>query len=353
MEIYSVIGIMSGTSLDGLDLAYCTFYKDEKWNYKIVGATTFKYTTEMYNDLKNASNLSAFQFIKLHRDYGFFIGDCVNQYLKDNRFQSPDLISSHGHTIFHKPDEKINFQIGDANAIAARTGVTTISDFRSLNIAIGGQGAPLVPIGDDLLFDNFDYCLNLGGFANISYSENEQRKAYDICSFNFIANYYANQAGFEFDNEGEIGRSGKINFDLLNELNDIEFYKIKPPKSLGVEWLNEFFFPIINKYNISLNDKLRTFYEHTAIQISKINESENQKSIFVTGGGAYNKYFIELLKQKSNFEIIIPDNQIVEYKEALIFAFLGVLRFRNEINCLASATGSEFDNCTGIIVHIK
>jgi len=352
MNIYNVIGLMSGTSLDGLDIAYCSFTENGKWNFKIVGATTYKYSDFMYLSLKNAANLSAFEFVKLHKEYGSFMGKCINKFLLENKLPKPDLIASHGHTVFHLPAQKINFQIGDANAIAAETRITTISDFRSLNIAFGGQGAPLVPLGDELLFNNFDFCLNLGGFANVSYSENNRRIAFDICSFNLIANLFAKEFGMEYDKDGEIGRGGNIDLQLLNELNNIEYYGFKPPKSLGIEWLQQFFLPILNKYKISTKDKLRTFYEHSAIQIAKISKDANvAKTILVTGGGAYNSFFIEILKQKSNFEIIIPDHQIIEYKEALIFALLGVLRYRNENNCLASATGSESDNCSGSIVY--
>ncbi len=352
MTIYSVIGVMSGTSLDGLDLAYCTFYRDETWNFKIVGATTYPYSPDMLSSLKNAGRLSAYNFIKLHKEYGAFIGNCVNKYLKEMRFPTPDLIASHGHTIFHEPEAKMNFQLGDGNVIAAVTNITTVCDFRSLNIACNGQGAPLVPFGDELLFNEFDYCLNLGGFANISFSHRGGRAAYDICAFNVIANHYANMFSQSYDKDGEIGRSGKINIQLLNEINNLEYFYRPTPKSLGIEWVKEVLFLILDKYNIPLNDKLRTYYQHAAIKIAEVNPDHKRKSIFITGGGAYNKFFIEILAQNKNLELIIPDSTIIEYKEALIFGLLGVLRTKNFVNARAITTGARCDNSLGTVILI-
>jgi len=353
MNIYSVIGIMSGSSCDGLDLAYCSFYKTKNWNYKIIHVQTYQYSNEMIEGLKNAHNLNSIDFLTFHKSYGKYIAQKINNFLIENRLPSPDLISSHGHTIFHQPEKNFNFQVGDGNIIAAETGITTIFDFRTLDIALGGQGAPLVPFGDKLLFGQFDYCLNLGGFANISYNENEKRIAYDICCVNIISNFLVQKLNFDYDKDGELGRKGIINENLLSELNNIDFYSQKPPKSLGREWFTKIFLPITQKYDISTEDKLRTIYEHIAIQISNILPKKQKTSVFVTGGGAYNKFLIELLKQKTPHEIIIPSSEFVEYKEALIFGFLGVLRFINEINCLASVTGAKSDSSCGSIVLVK
>lgn len=353
MELYSVIGIMSGTSCDGLDIAYCTFYKTKRWNYKIIQVKTQSYSKELVNELQNAQNLNAKDFLKFHKEYGRFIGKTINKFLEEFRLPAPDLISSHGHTVFHEPDLQFNFQIGDGNIIAAETGITTICDFRTLDIANGGQGAPLVPIGDKLLFRDFTYCLNLGGFANISFSENNKTIAFDICCCNLISNYLAKIKGAEFDKDGKTGRKGKINEILLVELNNLAFFSKKPPKSLGREWFTSEFLPIVEKYNISLEDKFRTVYEHIALQIAKITNVKQKSSVFITGGGAYNKFLIELIKQKTQNEIIIPSAEFVEYKEAIIFGFLGILRLRKEINCIASVTGAKSDSSTGTIIYIK
>jgi anhydro-N-acetylmuramic acid kinase len=344
---------MSGTSCDGLDLAYCSFYKTIKWNYKIIQVKTYAYTKEWVTRLHDAGNFNARDFLLFHKEYGRFIGQNINNFLGEYRLPSPDLISSHGHTIFHQPEIKFNFQLGEGNIIAGETGITTISDFRTLDIANGGQGAPLVPIGDKYLFGNFNFCLNLGGFANITYSINQQPKAFDICSCNLIANYLSQKKGSDFDEKGELGRNGKINNDLLKELNSIEYFSKEPPKSLGREWFSSVFLPIVEKYNIQLEDKLRTVYEHIAYQITKIIKTKQKSSVFVTGGGAYNDFLIELIKQKTENEIIVPSSEFIEYKEAIIFGFLGILRFRNEINCLASVTGAKTDSSTGNIVYVK
>lgn len=353
MNIYSVIGVMSGTSCDGLDLAYCSFYKTNKWNYKIVIVKTYSYTEEWKKKFDEAKTLNIIEFLKLHKEYGYYIGQIINSFLREYRLPKPDLISSHGHTIFHQPEIKFNFQLGDSNIIAAETQITTVSDFRTLDIVSGGQGAPLVPIGDMFLFSKFDFCLNLGGFANMSYDLKETPKAYDICACNLITNYLSQKKGFDFDKSGEIGKKGNINQNLLDELNNLEYFNQLPPKSLGKEWLVEKVIPIIEKEKISVEDKLRTVYEHIAIQIDKSTLSSEKKSIFVTGGGAYNKFLIKLIKQKTNNEIIIPSYEFVEFKEAIIFGLLGVLRYRKEINCLASVTGSERDNSVGTVVFVK
>lgn len=353
MNIYSVIGVMSGTSCDGLDLAYCTFYKTKKWNYKIINVQTYKYSKELVEKLRNANKLSSHDFLVFHKEFGSFIAQNINNFLSENRLPSPDLISSHGHTIFHQPELKFNFQLGDGNIIAAETGITTIFDFRTLDIALGGQGAPLVPFGDEMLFPRYGFCLNMGGFANVSYSISEKRIAYDVCSVNLILNYLAQKLNLDYDKNGETGKTGIINTDLLDELNNIDFYRLAPPKSLGYEWFLKEFLPIIEKYNLNIVDKLRTVYEHIAIQISSIFEIIPNASVFVTGGGAYNNFLIDLIKTKTKNEIVIPSPEYIEYKEALIFGFLGVLRYRNEINTLSSVTGSKNDSSSGSIVFIN
>jgi len=358
MEKIWVLGIMSGTSLDGLDLALCNFeFKKNKWKFEIEDAQTVAYDLEWKLKLENAPNFSGYQLIHLHRSYAEFIGFQVNNFLKKCK-SKPSIISSHGHTVFHEPHNKINFQIGDGARIAALTGITTVSDFRSLDISMGGQGAPLVPIGDHLLFNEFEYCINLGGFANISHlNEHNIRVAYDICPVNIILNFFASQTGVAFDMNGELGRKGRIENSLLNNLNEISYYKLRPPKSLGKEWIDSVFMPILNQNEMSINDKLRTIYEHIALQIAgSLNEGINEvgsSKALITGGGAFNGFLIELIKNKTNMEIFLPEKKIIEYKEALIFGFLGLLRIQNQINCLKSVTGAQFDNCGGQIFYIQ
>jgi anhydro-N-acetylmuramic acid kinase len=350
MEKYNVIGIMSGTSLDGLDIAFCTFiHENNSWQYTINKAETINYTKKIQNKLTSCLKYETLDFLHFNNYYGIYIGRKINQFAKKHNL-SIDFIASHGHTIFHTPEKKLTFQLGNGAYIAAETGITTISDFRTFDVALNGQGAPLVPIGDEFLFNDYSNCLNLGGFSNVSFQKRNKRIAFDICPVNIAINHYTQQMKREFDKDGNIAKGGKINTELLGELNNIDFYTKKPPKSLSKEWLDEIFIPIVEKYSIPIKDKLRTIYEHIAIQLAKI---LIQKNTLVTGGGAFNSFLIELIIQKSKSKIIIPDKKTIDFKEALIFAFLGVLRYRNEINCLQSVTGAKTDNIGGIIHKIK
>ncbi|HAF27452.1 MAG TPA: anhydro-N-acetylmuramic acid kinase [Bacteroidales bacterium] len=348
MLSYTAIGIMSGTSLDGLDIVLCEFTYNKQWNFNILKSETFEYSKEWNKTLSNAPNLDGYNLFKLHKTYGQLIGEKANLFLQ-NINTKIDLIGSHGHTIFHQPEKKLTLQIGDGFEIASITGLTTISDFRSMDVALGGQGAPLVPIGDKLLFSDYDYCLNLGGFANISFEDNNERLAFDICPANIILNFLAGKSGQNYDKNGALGFLGKTNDELLERLNALAYYHKKHPKSLGKEWLDKIFIPIIESSKISVNDKLRTICEHIAQQISIAIKSADHSKTLITGGGAYNKLLIHLIKQKVKSELIIPDKNIIEFKEALIFAFLGVLRLENQINCLASVTGANKDTSAGII----
>lgn len=346
MKKYTVLGIMSGTSLDGIDLALCEFVFDNKWSFKILNTKEIDYSQEWRNKLATAMDLSGENLAKLDVVYGRFLGEKAKEFLQEIN-KTADFIASHGHTIFHQPEEKFTLQIGCGAALAAVSGISTINNFRALDVALGGQGAPLVPIGDMLLFSEFDYCINIGGFANISFEQNNERIAFDISPANIVANHITRKIGFEFDNEGNFGKKGKLNLALLNELNNFEYYNLSAPKSLGKEWLDKNFMPFLEKYDISIEDKLHTLYKHIAFQINKATENSEKKKILITGGGAKNSFLISLIKQETKHEVIIPTTEIIDFKEAIIFAFLGVLRMRNENNCLKSVTGAERDNCGG------
>lgn len=339
--------MMSGTSLDGLDIAAVDFfYSDEGWTFKIAEAETIGYTENWETRLRNSTELSGEDLIQLHTDYGRFLGEKINQFIKKPGFV-PEIIASHGHTVFHQPENHFTFQVGSGADITAETGITTIADFRTGDVALGGQGAPLVPVGDRLLFSEYESCLNLGGFANISFEKNNMRLAFDICPVNFVLNFLAQKEGLLYDKNGELGKKGSINEELLNQLNNISFYKQRPPKSLGKEWMDKHFFPIVKASNISVTNKLRTAYEHIALQIS--DASPGNGKMLVTGGGAFNTFLIDRIKKHSQSEVVIPEKIIVDYKEALIFAFLGLLRHLSEINCYASVTGAKRDSSSGVI----
>jgi len=343
-----VIGVMSGTSLDGLDIALCHFQYGLDWEYKIIQATTIPYPEYWIKKLRTAQSLSTSTLKELDKEYGEFIGNTVLEFIQSNN-HTVDLIASHGHTIFHQPEKQYTLQIGNGSTISSITKTTTVSDFRSLDVTLGGQGAPLVPIGDKLLFGNYNYYL--GGFSNISFEKNNQRIAFDICPVNIILNQLSQEEGFPFDKNGVLGKQGNINTKLLSELNDLDFYKKPYPKSLGKEWLDKNFVPILDKYTMSVKDKLRTTYEHIAHQISKVLKQKNA-GILISGGGALNTFLIDLIKEKADAEILIPSKEIIEYKEALIFALLGLLRFENKINCLCSVTGAKRDSSGGTIHRV-
>ena len=339
------VGVMSGTSLDGLDIAVCEFWFSKKWNFKILRAETFKYEKNILHYLQTAKDLSSSNLIDLNNIYGKYIGKKVKNFLQG---EIVDLIASHGHTIFHRPEKKITFQLGNGANIANETGITTISDFRTFDVALGGQGAPLVPIGDKLLFTDYKYCLNLGGFSNISEKNNKKIIAYDICPVNIVLNYYSQKLGKDFDFNGEFGKNGKANKKLIADLDNIDYYKQKSPKSLGREWVEDVFFPIIEKYDLSYIDKVASIYQHIANQISKNIKSSGK--LLITGGGAKNIFLIDLIKSRLyNIDIIIPNNKLIDFKEALIFAFLGVLRINNQINVLSKVTGAKRDSISGNI----
>ncbi len=344
---FRTIGMMSGTSLDGLDIAAVEFTKaDEKWQFELIDATTVSYSQDWEELLKNAPQLSGEQLTKLDFEYGKFLGEQAGVFIRKSSF-AVDFIASHGHTVFHRPESGYTLQIGSGAKIVAVTGLPVVADFRTADVALGGQGAPLVPIGDKLLFSDYDYCLNLGGFANISFEENNDRIAFDIGPANIVLNEMVREFGVKYDKDGELGRQGKIDFDLLKRLNDLEFYRQQEPKSLGREWIEEVFLPLLTKSNSSFLDKLRTVYEHIAVQITNVLNGNGR--MLVTGGGALNCFLMERIQELTTTEVCLPEKKIIEYKEAIIFSFLGLLRFLDINNCLASVTGASKDHSGGVI----
>lgn len=341
---------MSGSSMDGVDLAYCEFeHHSNKWSFKIECAETIPYPEVWIKRLLHLHEQPIHLYPRTDAYYGKYLGQLINNFIKKNNLQV-DFISSHGHTIFHQPENGFTAQIGSGAAIYAETNLPVVSDFRTVDIALGGQGAPLVPMGDKELFSEYDACLNMGGFANISISKNEIVKAFDICPCNIILNHIANLMNLPFDDEGKIASSGNIHEGLLNDLNTIEFYKKQGAKSLGREWVNEKFWPIVNKCGKIENENLlATFNEHISTQISeKMNNFEVQ-NVLITGGGAFNKNLIQKIAQKVSTKLEIPDQKIINFKESLIFAFLGILRINKLDNTMSSVTFSMRNNMGGSI----
>lgn len=349
-ESYKVIGVMSGTSLDGIDLACVQFnYKSGLWNFSINEAKTIPYPEFWFNQLQQSSHLSKEVLADLDKKYTAYLAETILQFIQDHTIENLDAVCSHGHTVLHEPNKGITYQIGNLPEIKEILNEKVICNFRVEDVQLGGQGAPLVPIGERLLFKKYDYCINLGGFSNISFENEGSRVAFDICAVNTVLNHYANKCGFDFDMDGKMASSGKINSNLLQSLNALEYYESKAPKSLGIEYVNQILLPLIDSYNLNILDVLATFCEHIAIQIQK-SLPNKKRMVLLSGGGTYNQFLIEKLKEKApHIDFYIPEIKIIEYKEALIFGFLGVLKLRNEINVLSSVTGAQKDHVAGYI----
>ncbi|RDI58474.1 anhydro-N-acetylmuramic acid kinase [Flavobacterium glaciei] len=353
-EKYNTIGVMSGTSLDGVDLAHVVFtVKNNKWEFEILESETIPYTPDWLNKLKKAIDFSETQLKKINQDYTQLLATIISNFIKKKDIKNLDAVCSHGHTILHQPQNGFTLQIGNLSEIANLINQTVVCDFRVQDVHLGGQGAPLVPIGDRILFSEYDYCMNLGGFSNVSFEQNNKRIAFDISAVNTVLNFYANQLGFDYDDKGSISRSGICNYDLLQELNALDFYQKKYPKSLGFEFVKDTILPLIESYVIPIEDKLHTFTEHVALQIA-LALPNKKGSVFITGGGAYNDFLIERIQYHlPEMKMIIPSAKILEFKEALIFALLGVLKLLGEINVLSSVTGAKTDHSSGMIYSPK
>ncbi len=345
-----ILGLMSGTSLDGLDLALCQFEQNQGvYSYSILRSQTVSYSPDWKRVLGGLQASGAETYFKIHHHYGKSIAVAINKFLADVP-EKPMAIASHGHTVFHQPQIGFSTQIGCGATIAANTGITTVCDFRSLDVALNGQGAPLVPIGDKLLFSGYKSCLNIGGIANISFDDKKgDRIAFDICAANMALNYFANRLGKEYDDAGEFAKQGSCDAKLLKTLNDLAFYGLSHPKSIGREWFEIEMLPLL--LNSGLNDKiiLNTLVEHIAFQISKVLNDNKLENVFITGGGAFNTFLISKLKENYKGEVVIPDAKTINFKEALIFAFLGLLRIKNETNTLGSVTGAKRNSIGGAV----
>ncbi len=349
MKKHSIIGIMSGTSLDGVDLAYCEFEESGiGFTFSIGACETVAYPEIWLQRLKTLPYATALEYAETHTSYGRFLGELSRDFIHRNNLHV-DFIASHGHTIFHNPLKHYTSQIGEGAAIAAGSGLPVVCDFRTGDLAAGGQGAPLVPIGDQLLFPEFEYCLNLGGFANISMQTNDKRIAFDVSPANIILNHIASQKGRLYDKNGAMAASGNIHDELLETLNNLGYYHMPPPKSLGREWIEKEIFPMLTHYNISPEDAACTFCEHIAVQTAACIDNDPARQMLVTGGGAFNTFLIKRIEANTAVKLFIPDPKTVDYKEALVFAFLGLLRIQAKPNSLASVTGASHNVSGGAI----
>ncbi|HEY0678612.1 MAG TPA: anhydro-N-acetylmuramic acid kinase [Chitinophagaceae bacterium] len=360
--VYRVIGLMSGSSLDGLDIAYVHLQETGgKWSYEIVKADCYEYSADWVAKLSNAINLNARDYLLLHSAYGEYIGQMVNRFISSGNIQyQVQLIASHGHTTFHMPSRKMTAQLGDGAAIAAVTGINTVTDLRAMDVALGGQGAPIVPIGEKILLGDYNFFLNLGGIANLSLNHPDQYLAFDVCPANRVLNLLANQAGKPYDDDGKMAASGNVNERLLEELNSLEYYRQVYPKSLANDFGTDLVYPIVQKAGLNTEDAIRTFTEHICVQIGKavdllgprIQMGPAGLKLLATGGGALNGFMMRRLQEvlkPLNVTVEIPGTDLIQYKEALVMALIGVLRWREENNVLASVTGAVRNSIGGAV----
>lgn len=360
--VYRIIGLMSGSSLDGLDIVFTELEEGRgAWTYRIKAAACYAYNVEWKQKLTAAKNLSAHDYFLLHAAYGKYLADCVKRFIAENDlYHKVQLIASHGHTVFHEPAVGITTQLGCGATLAALTGINVVSDLRIIDVALGGQGAPIVPLGEKLLFSEFDFCLNLGGIANLSFQQENNFTAFDVCPANRVLNMLAQELGKDFDEEGNIATNGQTVQPLLKKLNALDYYKLLSPKSLSNNFGTDVVYPLIKSFTLNTTDALQTYTEHIACQIKLSVQNfladniiaNKDFKLLITGGGAFNKFLVKKINENLeslNIEVIVADDNIVLYKEALIMALLGVLRWREENTVLATVTGALRDSIGGAV----
>lgn len=349
---------MSGSSCDGLDIAYTTLEESRgKWSFEVVHADCISYTDSWRDRLLNATKLSAYEYHLFNHEYGVYTGTLVNDFIeKNNLAYKVQLIGSHGHTIFHNPAKGISVQAGSGAAIAAITGINVISDLRSVDVALGGQGAPIVPVGEQLLFAEYDYCLNIGGIANVSAKNHNDWKAWDICAANRVLNALASINNKSYDDKGALAASGKTDTALLTNLNKLEYYKLPSPKSLDNSFAHNIVIPLLLETNLSATDLLHSYCRHIAQQLMysllPFQQNQTDKRIFVTGGGAFNNFLMQCIEEELKhigISIALPDSLVIKYKEALIMALIAVLRWREEYTCYSNSTGAVRSSIGGAV----
>lgn len=352
MKSYNIISLMSGTSLDGIDIAFVHISKDDKgsWSFNLLNAETVEFSAEMKDNLSKSTEISAPALFQLDKALGQTMADAINRFIDKHKLskKNVDLIASHGHTVYHQPEKGFTVQIGCGSTIALKTGISVVNDFRTKDVIIGGQGAPLVPIGDfELFYNDADAFLNVGGITNISFKQNGKIKAFDCSPGNLPLNKLAQNKGLKYDNNGDLAQSGEINFFLLDLLNALPYYQLTGPKSLGTEWLEQHFYPLI-KFDRDIENNLRTVIEHEAFQIGQILNQHAIESVMITGGGAFNKFLVERIQHYYKGIVKLPAKEVIEFKEAIIFAFLGALYLDESPNCLSEVTGASRDVCGGV-----
>lgn len=355
--VYNVIGLMSGSSLDGLDLAFVTLTEiSGKWSYELVAAACMPYTEQWKHDLRNAAQMTVPEYLKLDTRYGHYLAQQVNAFIAQNQLEHKvHFIASHGHTTWHEPAAGTTAQIGDSAAIAAHTLLPVIANLRSMDVALGGQGAPIVPIADRHLLSEYHFCLNLGGIANITVNQPEPI-AFDICPANQLLNFFAEKEGLQFDDDGALAAQGVLDQQALDAANNADFYQLPAPKSLHNGFSIDAILPLLQNIN-STNNALHTACHHIAAQIAKAIEPFanplQEQTLLITGGGAHNTFLVNTIQQYlsklGDIMVVVPDEGLVNYKEAIAMALIGALRWREEVNVLSSVTGATINSVNGAI----
>ena len=346
---YRVLGAMSGTSLDGVDVVLADYWiEKDGWKFKIEAAQTIPYDTLWQTRLSKAHTLSPKEIEELDNDYCLKLYELLSEFILKYNIGYVDAVCSHGHTVLHQPEKGFTIQIGNQNLLSEMLGCTLVCDFRGQDVYFGGQGAPLVPVGDRLLFSQYAAALNLGGFANLTRIDKDPLRAHDLCALNTVLNRLSARENLSYDRNGTLSSQGKIIQELLNELENVEYYQYEPPKSLGIEDVERDIWPLIEKYaECPTKDLLATYVDHASHIIAL--EIGDAKSVLVTGGGAYNEFLIQSIKDRTQSRLVVPEKELVEFKEAIVFGLLGVLRLRQENNIYASVTGSSKNHSSGKI----
>jgi anhydro-N-acetylmuramic acid kinase len=348
---------MSGSSMDGLDLVFAELLEERgQWSFEIIAADCYPYSQDWITKLKAATTLNSLDYQLLHAEFGHHLGSEVNRFIEEKQLHfKVGLIASHGHTTFHLPAKKMTAQLGDGAALAAVTALPVVSDLRALDVAFGGQGAPIVPIGEKLLFPQYSLFLNIGGIANISFNNKGKYIAFDVCPANRVLNMLAALKGKEYDEQGTWAASGQVHQPLLEQMNALDYYQQSYPKSLANSFGTDEVFPLIRSYGLEVADALRTYVEHIVYQVKNAvqqQDTESEGRLLVTGGGAFNTFLVQRLQdelKKHRIEVVVPSEDIVKYKEALVMALIGVLRWRQEYNVLSSVTGAQRDSIGGAV----
>ena len=342
---------MSGSSMDGLDIAACNFsYKGNKWTFSIQAAQLIPYTSDLKEKLTLSTNISGKELMLEHARYGKWVGQQLAKFINKNDLK-PSLIASHGHTVFHEPEQGMSFQLGSPAYIAAECGVPAISDFRSLDLALGGLGAPLAPLVDQELFHEYAVCLNLGGIANISYTKNNALIGYDISACNLLLNHLSKKWGQEYDKDGALGRNGKLDKTLLSRLNELPYFGLEPPKAIDKIWVEKNVFPLLENTKSSKEDMLYTCYIHIGQMIGRSVNNAGYSPIdnkaLLSGGGAKNSFLIKTIQNNTDLPLVIPEEKMIDFKECLLMAYLGLLRSLNKNNTIHSVTGAQQSSSGG------